>query len=70
MENVVVKAKIHPALKYEEIELKAAIFQHRAEWFLTPGLLKANEDREMSLAARIKRHNILNLLETVRKNLV
>lgn len=38
-----------PSLEHEKIELQAAIFQSRTEWFPTPGLLKANGDREMSL---------------------
>lgn len=51
------------------MELKAAIFQSRTEWFPPLGLLKANRDRgNESVVARTKSHDILNLLETVRKN--
>lgn len=38
----------------------------RTEWFLGPGLLKINGDREMNLQLREERYDILNVLETYR----
>lgn len=62
-------SKYTPCFEQEEMELKAAIFQSRIEWFLPLGLLKEYRDRRNeSVVVWTKSQNIHNLLGTVRKN--